>query len=110
MTKNDEERGKEEKDRLDVVTKEGDVFDRHIQTPVNQLPDRLDIVGQVEGPILETRPASIGRPSADEEEEARERGENYLARLSRLPLRRDHIELPRASSFGWVLFAFGILR
>ena len=73
---------------------------------MNQLPDRLDIVGQVERPILEIRPAGIGRPGADEEEQARERGNDYLARLNCLPLSCDHLELPRASSFGWFLFAF----
>ena len=82
MTKNCEERSKKKNDRFDVVAQQRNVFDRYVQTPVNQLPDRLDIVGQIEGPILEIRPASIGRPSADHEEKARERGNDYLARLS----------------------------
>jgi len=68
MTKNCEERSKKKNDRFDVVAQQRNVFDRYVQTPVNQLPDRLDIVGQIEGPILEIRPASIGRPSADQEE------------------------------------------
>ena len=63
-----------------MVAQQRNVFDRYVQTPMNQLPDRLDIVGQIEGPILEIRPASIGRPGADHEEQARERGNNYLAR------------------------------
>jgi hypothetical protein len=68
MTKNCEERSKKKNDRFDVVAQQRNVFDRYVQTPMNQLPDRLDIVGQIEGPILEIRPASIGRPGADQEE------------------------------------------
>jgi hypothetical protein len=68
MTKNCEERSKKKNDRFDVVAQQRNVFDRYVQTPMNQLPDRLDIVGQIEGPILESRPASIGRPGADQEE------------------------------------------
>ena len=82
MTKNREERCKKKNDRFDVIAQQGNVFDRYVQTPMNQLPDRLDVVGQIEGPILEIRPAGIGRPSADQEEQARERGNDYLARLS----------------------------
>src|SRR5204863_8164265 len=44
------------------------------------------------GPVLEIRPAGIGRPGADEEEQARERGNDYLARFNCLPLGRDHLE------------------
>src|SRR5438093_10721918 len=76
---------------------------------MNQLPDRLNIVGQVERPILEIRPASVRRPGADQEKQGRERGNDSLARINCLPLSRDHLELPRASSFGWFLFAFGIV-
>jgi hypothetical protein len=68
MTKNCEERSKKKNDRFDVVAQQRNVFDRYVQTPMNQLPDRLDIVRQVERPILEIRPASIGRPGADQEE------------------------------------------
>src|SRR5437870_11714709 len=93
VTKNCEERCKKKDDRFDVVAQQGNVFDRHIQPTMNQLPDRLDIVSQVERPILEIRPASIGRPRADEEEQARERGNDYLARLDRLPLSCDHLEI-----------------
>src|SRR5438309_665139 len=110
VTKNCEERCKKKNDRFDVVAQQGNVFNRHIQTAVNQLPDRLDIIGQVERPILEIRPAGIGRPGADEEEQGRKRGNDYLTRLNCLPLSCDHLELPRASSFGWFLFAFGIVR
>ena len=48
MTKNREERCKKKNDRFDVIAQQGNVFDRYIQTPVNQLPDRLDVVGQIE--------------------------------------------------------------
>src|SRR2546423_9831024 len=66
---------------------------------MNQLPDRLDIVGEVERPILEIRPAGIGRPGADQEEQARERGNDYLARLNRLPLSCDHLETAASIRF-----------
>src|SRR5205823_2279765 len=109
VTKNCEERCKKKNDRFNVVPQEGNIFDRHIQPPMNQLPDRLNIVGQVERPILEIRPASVRRPGADQEKQGRERGNDSLARINCLPLSRDHLELPRASSFGWFLFAFGIV-
>jgi len=95
VAKNCEERCKKKNDRFDVVAQQRNVFDRHVQPTMNQLPDGLDIIGQVEGPILEIRPASIGRPSADQEEQACERGNDYLARLNCLPLSRDHVELPQ---------------
>src|SRR5438105_1680977 len=93
MTKNCEERCKKKNDRFNVVAQQGNVFDRHIQPPMNELPDRLDIVGEVERPILEVRPAGIGRPGAEEEEQARERANDYLARLNRLPLSRAHLKI-----------------
>src|SRR5207247_1502698 len=52
---------------------------------------------------------SVRRPGADQEKQGRERGNDSLARINCLPLSRDHLELPRASSFGWFLFAFGIV-
>src|SRR6266850_4741525 len=99
MTKNCEERSKKKNDRFDVVAQQRNVFDRYVQTPMNQLPDRLDIVGQIEGPILKIRPASIGRPGADHEEQAREHGNDYLARLSPLPLSCDHLEIAASIQF-----------
>src|SRR5437764_9310429 len=60
VTENGEERGKEKDYRLDMVTEQRDIFDRDIETPVNQLPDRLHIIGEVEAPILEIRPAGAG--------------------------------------------------
>src|SRR5215475_5124214 len=53
MTKNGEERNKEKNDRFDVVAEQGDIFDRDIETSVNQLPDRLNIIGEIKAPILE---------------------------------------------------------
>src|SRR5436189_4309939 len=67
MTENDEEWGKEKNDRLDVVAEEGNIFDRDIETPMNQLPDCLDIIGEVKAPILEIGPACVGRPSPNKE-------------------------------------------
>ena len=67
VTENSEERGKEKNDRLDVVTEQGNVFDRDIETPVDQLPDRLNIISEVEAPILEIRPARVGGPGPDKE-------------------------------------------
>ncbi len=87
-----------------MVAQEGNVFDRHIQPTMNQLPDRLDIIGQVERPILEIRPAGVGRPGADEEEQGRERGNNYFARLSRLPINCDHLEIAANNRFWMGLF------
>src|SRR5207248_10254705 len=110
MTKNCEERSKKKNDRFDMVAQQRNIFDRYVQTPMNQLPDRLDIVGQVEGPVLEIRPAGIGGPGADQEEQARERGNDYLPRLSPSPLSCDHLEIAASIQFGWVIFAFGMVR
>src|SRR2546423_6888384 len=68
MTKNCEERCKKKNDRFDVVAQQGDAFNGHIEAPMNELPDGLDIIGQVERAILEVRPASIGGPGADQKE------------------------------------------
>ena len=65
MTENGEERSKEKHDRFDVISEERDVFDRDIETSMNQLPDRLHIIGEVEAPILEIRPARTGGPCPD---------------------------------------------
>src|SRR5438270_12551371 len=67
MTENGEERGKKKNDWLDMVAEQGNVFDRDIETSVNQLPDRLNIIGEVEAPILEVRPARLGGPGPDKE-------------------------------------------
>src|SRR4026208_1538970 len=40
MTKNCEERSKKKNDRFYVVPQQRNVFDRYVQTPMNQLPDR----------------------------------------------------------------------
>src|SRR6516164_4017987 len=65
MTENGEERRKEKNDGLHVVAEEGNVFDRDIETSVNQLPDRLNIISEVEAPKLEIRPARVGGPGPD---------------------------------------------
>ena len=82
MTENGEERGKEKNDRLDVVAEQGNVFDRDIETSVNQLPDRLNIIGEVEASILEIRPARVGGPGPDKEENDGEGCDNNVARCS----------------------------
>ena len=79
MTENGEERGKEKNDWLDVVAEQGNVFDRDIETSVNQLPDRLNIIGEVEAPILEIRPARVGGPGPDKEEDDGDGCDNYIA-------------------------------
>src|SRR4030095_3170400 len=82
MTENGEERSKEKNDRLDVVAEQGNGFDRDIETSVNQLPDRLNIIGEVEASILEIRPARVGGPGPDKEENDGEGCDNNVARCS----------------------------
>jgi hypothetical protein len=50
-----------------MVAQQRNVFDRDIETPVDQLPDRLNIISEVEAPILEIRPARVGGPGPDKE-------------------------------------------
>ena len=82
MTENGEERGKEKNDWLDVVAEQGNVFDRDIETSVNQLPDRLNIIGEVEATILEIRPARVGGPDPDKEEDNGSGRDNNIAGCS----------------------------
>src|SRR5207253_8027278 len=91
MTKNEEERSKEKNNRFDVITEQRNVFDRDIETPVNQLPDRLNIIGEVEAPILEIGPARVGSPGPDEEENDGDDGDNNVARCSLVTF--DHSSL-----------------
>src|SRR5689334_2359566 len=79
MTENGEERGKEKNDWFDVVSEQGDVFDRDIETSMNQLPDRLNIIGEVEASILEIRPAGVGGPGPDKEENEGDGCDNNVA-------------------------------
>src|SRR6476646_11223605 len=82
MTENGEERGKEKNDRLDVVAEQGNGFNRDIEASVNQLPDRLNIIGEVEAPILEIRPARVGSPGPDKEGNDGDGRDNNVARCS----------------------------
>ena len=55
-----------------------------------QLPEGLDVIGEIERPVLEVRPAGIGNPGANGEEDQGEAENRSFARISRGPLRRGH--------------------
>ena len=91
VTENGKERGKEKNDRLDMVAEQRNVFDRDIETSVNQLPDRLNIIGEVEAPILEICPARVGGPRPDKEENDGDSCDNNVAGYSLVTF--DHSSL-----------------
>ena len=65
-----------------MVAQQRNVFDRDIETPVDQLPDRLNIISEVEAPILEIRPARVGSPGPDKEGNDGDGCDNNIARCS----------------------------
>ena len=79
MTKQREKRRKQQNDGLKVVAEQRNGFDRNLKTPVNELPDRLDIVGQVERPIFKVRPTGVRRPCAYHKKQCRHCRDHDLA-------------------------------
>ncbi len=59
MTKNCEERGDQENDRLDVISHQRNVFDGNGEAAVKELPKALNIEGKGKGPVFIVRPAGI---------------------------------------------------
>lgn len=57
MPKKDENRRKKKNNRFDVIAKEGDTLDRDVEAAMDQLPDGLDIVSQVEGAVFKIGPS-----------------------------------------------------
>ena len=81
MTENGEEQGKE-KTIGSTVAEQGNVFDRDIETSVNQIARSLNIIGEVEASILENPPSARKRSVSDKEENDGEGCDNNVARCS----------------------------
>ena len=69
VTDDQEKRGKEKNDRLDMIPKKRDTCDRHLEPPVDKLPKSLGVIGEIEGPVFEVRPACAGCPGTNGEED-----------------------------------------
>ena len=85
-----EERGNQKDDRFDMIPEQRDTFDRHLEPSMDELPEGLDVIGEIEGPVFKVRPAGVGRPGANGEEDQREAENRSFARISREPICRGH--------------------
>ena len=68
MLEDGKERQKQQNNGLNVVTQKGHPLYRHLKTPVQQLPQSLDIISEVESAILEICPVRVRRPRTRAEE------------------------------------------
>ena len=68
MAKHGKEWGKKKNDRLYVISEQRNIYYRYLETAVNELPEGLDIVGEIEGSIFKIGPTGVRRPSANQEE------------------------------------------
>ncbi len=68
MAKYRKEWSKKKNDRLYMISEEGNTYYRYLETAVNELPEGLDIVGEIEGSIFKIGPTSVRRPSANQKE------------------------------------------
>jgi len=68
MAKHGKEWSEKKNDRLYVISEQRDIYYRYLKTAVNELPEGLDIVGEIERSIFKIGPTSVRRPSANQEE------------------------------------------
>ena len=90
MAERQEKRGNEKDDRLNMIPEQRDTFNGHLEPPVDELPEGLDVISEIKRPVLKVRPAGAGRPGANGEEDQCEAENRSSARISREPLCRGH--------------------
>ena len=110
MTDDQKERGNEKDDWLDMIPEERDTFDRHLKSPVDELPQTLDVIGEVEGPVFEVGPVCVGSPSAKGEKDQREAENRSLSGRCREPVLRGHCSCITPGGVGIQVYQAGDVR
>ena len=59
MTKHREKRGEEKDNWFDMIAEQRNTDDRHGKTPVEELPNTLYVISEVERAALKVRPVSV---------------------------------------------------
>ena len=65
VAKSEEKRRDQENDRFHMVAKQRDALDRYLEPPVDELPQGVDVIGEIERPIFKIRPTGIRDPGAN---------------------------------------------
>src|SRR6185295_7262787 len=93
MAKNEKERRDQKYDRLNVVAEKRNPLNGDLEPPMDELPESLNVIGEVERSIFEVRPAGVGGPGAEAEKGQREAEDrSFTSRGERL--RRGHYPCP----------------
>src|SRR6266481_6070708 len=86
---------KKKNDWLNMISEQRNIFDRNLKAPVNELPNGLDIICEIERPVLKVGPACVRYPSANGEEERRDGDCNCFSGIRCESIDYAHNQPPR---------------
>src|ERR1700730_10347922 len=96
-----EERSEKENDRFDVVAEQGNVQQRNAGAPVNELPQSLHMISEIECPVFEIGPARVGGPGTNDKEKGGRENRDRLPGIGGGSVRHRDISPPDNIASCW---------